>query len=102
MGPSAGASTDLGWLSRSIAVSMAQSGVRSAVRDAMRSSRLTEHKLSLQGFLASVEGSSLLRGAAAVQGVSPQEFSGLIARLPELDFYVPRREQRLSWRGNRD
>lgn len=94
--------TDLSWLSRSIAVGMGEPEVRAAVRDAMRASRLTEHKLSLQQFMTTAEGSLLLRAAAAVQETSAQELSEAIARLPELDFYVPRREHRLTWRASRD
>lgn len=89
-------------LARAFAVAMADPGVRAAVRDAMRASPLTAHKLSLQQFGASPDGEQLLRAAASAVGKSVDELRSTIAGLPELDFYVPARQHRLTWRATVD
>src|SRR5438093_6304185 len=101
-GPAASAEVRVDALARAFALGMAVPQVRAAVRDAMRGSLLTEHKLSLQQFLTSAEGEVLVDGAANAVGSRPGELKATVAGLPALDFYVPVRQHRLRWRGDRD
>ncbi|MGH9892287.1 MAG: hypothetical protein ACREA0_09955, partial [bacterium] len=89
-------------LARAFAVAMADPEVRAAVRDAMRASPLTAHKLSLQQFAGSPEGEQLLRAAGVAVGKGLDELRVTIAGLPDLDFYVPARQHRLTWRATDD
>jgi hypothetical protein len=93
---------DLQVVARSVAMAMQNDAVRLSVRDALRDSPWSEHKITLQEFLASPAGPALASAAAAASGEGAEVFGARIARLPELDFYVPSREQRLSWRGTAD
>ncbi|HLM68893.1 MAG TPA: hypothetical protein VK358_15245, partial [Longimicrobium sp.] len=93
---------DLQVVARSIALALQDDAVRLAVRDALRDSPWVEHKITLQEYLAGPGGEALLATAAARGGVSVNALSARILRLPEMDFYVPSREQRLSWRGTPD
>jgi hypothetical protein len=93
---------DVQVVARSIALALQEDAVRLAVRDALRDSPWIEHKITLQEYLAGPGGEALLTTAAARGGVSVDALSARIARLPEMDFYVPSREQRLSWRGTPD
>ncbi len=81
------------------ALGMASPDVRAAVRDAMRASPLTEHKLSLREFVTTAAGARLLRAAAGAGGIGLSDLRIMIAALPDLDFYVPARQHRLTWRG---
>jgi len=89
-------------LARAFAVAMAAPEVRASVRDAMRASPLTAHTLSLQQFGASPEGEQLLRAAAGAVGKGLNELRAIIAGLPDLDFYIPARQHRLTWRATDD
>ena len=73
--------------------------VRLAVRDAMRASRVSEHKLVLQEYVRTQSGRLLVETAARAAGKTPEALLAEIGRLPEMDFYVPVREQRLTWQG---
>lgn len=86
-------------IAQAVAVAMEQKDVRLAVRDAMRDSPWDVHQISLQDFVAGPQGASLLRAAATATGDSPDTFRSRLRDLPDLDFYVPSRAQRLSWRG---
>lgn len=88
-------------LARALALGMNDEGVRSAVRVAMRMSPLTEHKLVLQEFIATPSGDALLRSSAARSGTPVETLRMLIKSLPHLDFYMPGREHRRSWKGER-
>jgi hypothetical protein len=68
----------------------------------MRASPWTEHKLWLQEFVATPAGERLLRAAAAATGIHVDELKTTIASLPGMDFYVPARQHRLTWRGSED
>lgn len=100
--PSSSVEAQVHAVARAFAVGMAVPEVRAAVRDAMRASRLTEHKLSLHEFAVSAEGELLLRAAAQGSGTGLDALRALIAKLPELDFYLPARHHRLTWRGTAD
>jgi hypothetical protein len=86
-------------LARGLALAMRAPDVRVAVRNAMRASRVTEHKLVLQEFASTSAGRRMVAAAAAGAGVSPAVVDGWIAQLPPLDFYAPFRQDRLTWRG---
>jgi hypothetical protein len=68
----------------------------------MRGSLLTEHKLVLQQFAGTLEGRALVEAAAEASGVPVSEITSLIVRLPEMDFYAPFREHRMTWRATGD
>ena len=89
-------------VARAMALGMSQPEVREAVRDAMRVSPWTEHKLSLHEFQATPTGELLFRASAAAVGVDLDVLHARIAALPDLDFYVPVRQHRLTWRSTED
>ena len=97
--PTTPAEADIQRAARAVALGMENEAARLAVRDAMRDSPWNEHKLVFQEFIATPAGARLLSAAAAASGQSVEELRGAVAGLPELDFYVPSREQRLSWQG---
>lgn len=83
-----------------IASAMGDASIRVSVLQAFRASDWVEHKLVLQDFVTTPAGKALVALAARSRGVTAAEFSALINSLPLLDFYVPSREERLSWTGN--
>lgn len=89
-------------VARGIALAMARPEIRAQVRNAMRRSLVTEHKLVLQEYVHTPGGVHLVRAAAAAAGMRSDEFSGLVASLPPMDFYVPFREHRTGWRAGGD
>lgn len=89
-------------IARGLALALGDRAVREAVRDAMRASPLTEHKLVLQDFVGTDPGALVVRAVAARLGVGVDSVGAIIAALPALDFYVPGRDQRRSWRATPD
>lgn len=94
-GPEAGARQ----VARALALAMQRQDVRVQVRNAMRQSRVTEHKLVLQEFIGTPAGRNLLRVAAQQSGLTVDALAARIAALPEMDFYAPLRVHRATWRG---
>lgn len=94
-----GAEASLQVIGRAVAVALADADVRLAVRDALRDSPWDVHQVVLQEYLASDAGAALLAAASAAAGESPAAFQARLRALPELDLFVPSREQRLTWRG---
>lgn len=86
-------------VAHAIAGAMRDGRVRETVLVAMRDSPWNEHKIVLQDFLSSEAGAPVLAASAKAAGESPNEFLSLAASLPALDFYVPSRAERRSWRG---
>lgn len=86
-------------VARALAMAMQRQDVRVQVRNAMRHSRVTEHKLVLQEFVATPAGAHVLRIAAQQSGMSIDALSARIESLPVMDFYLPVRDHRASWRG---
>jgi hypothetical protein len=89
-------------IAHAIARAMNRQDVRIQIRNAFRASRVTEHKLVLQEFVHTPAGRHLVRAAAEASGTTPAAFEARIAALPELDFYLPFRAHRASWRGTGD
>ena len=86
-------------VARALALALKDTKVRAAVRDAMRASPWVEHKLVLQDFVTTPAGQELLRAAARASGEPTSALASAVSSLPLLDFYVPLRADRLSWRG---
>ena len=86
-------------VTKAFAMAMQDASVRVSVRDAMRASRITEHKLILADFVRSDAGSALVTAAAAAFGVTNDSLVAVIAALPAMDFYVPSRDERRNWQG---
>ncbi|HEX2210962.1 MAG TPA: hypothetical protein VHG93_24985 [Longimicrobium sp.] len=86
-------------VSQGMALALADGALREQLRDAMRASPYTEHKLLLAEYLATPQGAALSAAAARALGVREAEFAAAAGRLPSMDFYVPAREDRLSWQG---
>ena len=93
------ASAEADQLARAFSAALAAPVVRLKVRDAMRASLLTEHKLVLRDFMTTSAGNALLSAAALSLHTNIAGVKEMIQRLPPLDFYVPARQHRLSWRG---
>lgn len=89
----------LGLIAHAVAVALDEAEVRLAVRDAMRDSPWDVHQISLQEFASSPRGAALVRAAAAAGNETPGAFLARLQSLPDLDFYVPSRVQRRTWRG---
>ena len=90
---------ELRLVSRAIATALNGQRVRVAVRDAMRDSPWDVHQISLREYLESPAGGVLLAAAALAAGEAPGTFAARVRALPDLDFYVPSREQRKTWTG---
>lgn len=90
---------ELRLVSRAIATALNGQDVRVAVRDAMRDSPWDVHQISLREYLDSPAGGVLLTAAARAAGEAPAAFAARVRALPDLDFYVPSREQRKMWTG---
>lgn len=86
-------------VARAFALAMSRPDVRTQVRNAMRASRVTEHKLVLQEFVTTPAGRHLVRAAAEATRQSEETLAARIARLAPLDFYAPFREHRKTWRA---
>lgn len=86
-------------VTRGVATALNDEVVRLAVRDAMRDSPWDEHQIVLQEFAGTPAGQPLVAAAARAAGESQEQFRSRLAKLPALDFYVPSRAQRQTWRG---
>jgi len=95
-------SSAAGALAQALAGGLRDARARRAVHQAWRNSQVSAHKLVLQDFIGTPEGRLLVEAAARSSGSSVEGIRGLIARLPEMDFYVPWREDRRTWRGTAD
>lgn len=89
-------------LARGLALALNEPSARAQLRKALRRSGFNEHKLVLQEFLATNEGEKVLRAAASASGMSAAEMSAVVAKLPEMDVYLPVLEHRLKWKGTED
>ncbi len=99
---SSAAPSDAVRITRAIAYAMRDASIRKAVQTAMRSSLVNEHKLVLQDYLKTQKGAKLFSATAAALDVSPQTLTELLANLPKLDFYLPFKAHRLTWKPASD
>jgi hypothetical protein len=84
---------------KAVSAAMQDARIRRELRDAMRDSPWDEHQLIFQEYIDTPAGQRLLVAAAAAAGVTPGELRDSITLLPELDLYVPLRDQRRTWRA---
>lgn len=89
-------------VARALAMGLAGSSSREALRDAMRSSRVTEHKLVLQEYARSVSGRAVLEAAALSSGTSRASLEAAVQALPPMDLYLSFEQHRRTWRGTDD
>lgn len=88
-------------LARLIAAALRDPATRVALRGAMAASPVKEGKLHLQTYLGS--GGGALRSEMGRAGaVSEADLSALLARLGDLEVYVPVKMHRERWRGEAD
>lgn len=87
-------------LTRIVALALQDAGLRHRVKADMRESRVThEHKLHFSSYLRGNSGGILLAKMAKESGESREEILALLGQVRPLEFYMPVRAQRESWRG---
>lgn len=79
-------------LAEGLALAMRDPSIRRQVHRAMRASRFNEHKLVLQDLVNTPDGENLLSAAT----------KSAIANLPALDFYLPFKTHRQTWKSTTD
>ena len=89
-------------LARLFALGLRDSTARTGVRDALRASRVNEHRVSLQQFVGGADGVPLVAAAARAGGVSEVAVRALVASLPPADLLVPYTAHRRAWRATPD
>lgn len=94
--------TSLQIIARGVALALQESATRASVFNAWRASEYTDHKLGLQTFCQTPDGNRLLLSLSAQLNVSEAAGLAMIQGLPPLDFYVPFRDHRKSWRGGNE
>lgn len=85
-----------------VSTALRDEGARKRVLRAMRASPLVDHKLELQRFLGSPAGAGVRDLVSAAAAEAGGDLDVLLEQVPPLDFYVPREEDRMSWRGSDD
>jgi hypothetical protein len=68
----------------------------------MRDSPFPEHKLHIGSYLRGPRGFVIATAAASGTGMRPEQFLGLMDRLPDLEFSMPRPYDRALWTGSAD
>lgn len=90
-------------LARTLAAGLSVESVRQQLLAALRQSRLNEHKVVIQQFASTPAGRRLLEAAAGASNLPITTVHELVAGLPlDMDFYVPVRSHRRTWRGSPD
>ncbi len=90
-------------LTRIVALALNDQGLRQRVKSDMRESRHTrEHKLHFSNYLHGQSGGILLAKMAKESGKNRGDILALLGKVRPLEFYMPVREQRESWRGGDD
>lgn len=92
----------LGEFARAFAMALEADDLRARIKNDMGASLFKEQKLPLLAYLESSSGSLLLGRVAARLGKGPAELLSSVRGLGSLEFYLPVRAQRESWRGGRD
>jgi uncharacterized membrane protein YgcG len=87
-------------LTRMVALALQDPGLRQRVKADMHASRFThEHKLPFSSYLHGRSGGILLAKMVKESGKSREEVLALLGVVRPLEFYMPVRTQRESWRG---
>jgi hypothetical protein len=87
-------------LTRTVALALQDPGLRHRVKADMRESRFThEHKLHFSSYLHGQSGGILLAKMAKESGKSRDEVLSLLDQVRPLEFYMPVKAHRESWRG---
>jgi hypothetical protein len=90
-------------LTRLVALSLQDEGLRQRIKADMRESRFThEHKLQFSSYIHGRSGGILLAKMAKESGKSREEILALLAQVRPLEFYMPVKAQRENWRGGAD
>jgi hypothetical protein len=90
-------------LTRTVALALQDPGLRQRVKADMRESRFThEHKLHFSSYIRGQSGGILLAKMVKESGKSREEVLALLSEVRPLEFYMPVRAQRESWRGGDD
>jgi|GEM_PF-2329698 len=87
---------------KGLALAMRDRSTRARVHVAMRGSTSNEHKLVLQEFVNTTEGAKVLAAVARARGQSLSAIKSEVASLPALDFYLPFKPHRQSWKPTAD
>lgn len=80
-----------------LARDMGSQEFQNQVRDVLKESRLTEKKVELSTFLSTPAGEGLITRTASYIARAPEWLTERIDGIPALDFYVPLKDQRLTW-----
>lgn len=86
-------------ITRAVAISLQDSGLRTRVKNDMRGAPHFEHKLHFRGYLQGQSGGTLLSRVAEVTGRSRADVLALLDRVRPMEFYMPVSSQRESWEG---
>jgi hypothetical protein len=89
-------------LTRAVALALNDGALRQRIKDDMRAAPFAEHKLEFGHYVRSRPGGVLLAKMATVMGRGAEQLRVQLDGLPELEFYMPVREHRESWRGGAD
>lgn len=84
---------------KTLAMAASSPTVSMALHAHFRASPLVEHKVVLQDLSRTESGRALLIEVAKETGMGVGDLHGLLAALPPLHMYLPRRDQRLMWDG---
>lgn len=84
-------------VAQGIAAAMEDPAVRADVRDAMRASLLTQHRLVFHEYMTSPSAGRLVAAVARELGTDEAGVRTMVSQLPDLDFFVPLREDRRTW-----
>lgn len=89
-------------LARLLSIALSEDpGLRNRVKNDLRASRFRENKLEFRTYLRG-SGRMMVTRMARAGGVSPDEVYRLVQAVRPLEFYMPVRMHRASWRGDTD
>jgi hypothetical protein len=90
-------------LTRAVAMTLGNAGVRNQLRNDLRDSRhTTEHKLELRSYLKGESGGLLLAQMSRATGISHDSLAGLVYAVRPLELYMPVAAHRGKWTGGAD
>lgn len=90
-------------LTRAVAMTLRNEGLRRRVHNDLRNSRWTvEHKLPFKQYLHGESGGILMAGMSASSGISRDSLRMLLATTRALEFYMPVPRHREEWTGDRN